>query len=199
MKSSSLLSAGVCFLWVTLRSVEVIAQCPTCPKVDWTTLPSTYTHAEGAVVDQFSQGVIPTAHAHEVRQTSVYRHHRSSLQGAFSTDHYHRVDQFGAPVQPYGEWRYPYRPYSVPYQAWGPQLPQVLNNVNGFNRGIGLPWNGGPMNPGIGFGGFGVPGNGDLIPGPMNALPAQQDEFYPSAPEPPQMTDRQFFYSPIRP
>ncbi len=59
----------------------------------------------------------------------------------------------------------------------------------------GMP--GGHWNGGQGFaapnwnGGF---GNG-LIPGPANALPPQSDEYYPDAPEPPPMSDRDFFYS----
>ncbi len=176
--------------------------------VDWTTLPSTYTHRDGQRVDQFEEGVQPTTFANDLRQTSIYRYHRSSLQGTNSVDHYHRVDRVGDPVQPYGEWRYPYRPYSVPYQAWGPQLPQFYSNANvgGFGYGPNWPYAGVGQPGAIPF--FNNPnvgprwnqgwGNG-LIPGPANALPPELDEYYPEPPQPPPMTDRDFFYSPIRP
>ncbi len=180
--------------------------------VDWTSLPSTFTHREGVQVDQFASAVQPTTYADELRSTSVYRHHRSSLQGGNSTDHYHRVDEYGGNVRPYGEWRYPYRPYSVPYQGWGPQLPQVYSNFQspnfrgnnfgpigqGQNRQLQDPQ---VLNPNAGFynGNFGGPAGGTVLPGPQNALSPLQDEFYPDAPEPRPMSDRDFFYSPIRP
>lgn len=205
--------------------------------VDWTTLPSTYTHRDGVAVDQYEQPVEPTTYANELRQTSVYRYERSTLQGNNSADHYHRVDSYGGAVQPYGEWRYPYRPYSVPYGAWGPQMPQAYSNFQfgngngnggggrggriGTGGGYGQAWPyggngvgtigngiGGIGNIGLGNGAYGY-GNGQygpygnngsgFLPGPANALTPGQDEYYPDAPEPAQMSDRDFFYTPYRP
>ncbi len=113
--------------------------------LDWTTLTSTYTHDQGGQrVDQFALAVEPQSMERADFVKSGYRHTRSTLQAGFSSDNYHLTEQWGQPVRPYGEWRYPNRPFSVPYGQWGPQLPQV---VVGGNQ-----WNGfGPMgmNPGM--------------------------------------------------
>lgn len=102
--------------------------------VDWTTLQSTYSHDEnGTRLDQYSQGVQPVVALRPDYVRSGFRHTRSTLQAGFSSDNYHVVEQWGGDVRPYGEWRYPYRPFSVPYGMWGPQLPQVVG---------GLPWGG---------------------------------------------------------
>ena len=50
---------------------------------------------------------------------SGYRHYRSTIQAGGSADNLHIVEEWGRPVRPYGEWRFPYRPYSVPYSQWG--------------------------------------------------------------------------------
>lgn len=234
MKNSSALPMLIALFVISTADVTVrpaaAQQCPDCSlaAVDWTTMPSTYTHRDGAPVDQYAQVVEPTTYANELRQTSIFHHHRSSLQGNNSADHYHRVDRYGPPVQPYGEWRYPYRPFSVPYAGWGPQLPQAVANVGVFPRGYGAYWphdaagQGGGIGPGVqpapGLrpnlpgnqwpGGFNpwLGGSNPLqdfgsgfLPGPGNALLPGQDEYYPMAPEPPPMSDRDFFYSPIRP
>jgi len=170
---------------------------------DWTTAPSTYTHdSQGQRVDQYALPLEPVSNERADFVRSGFRHTRSSLQVGFSADHYHQTEQWGQPVQPYGEWRYPNRPFSVPYGQWGPQLPQVLGT------GIGVPWfpnrpplfgnpsgMNGDMNsmqmpprfPGSGIGnGLGIGdgsgiGNG-LGVGPWNTLPAGQDEYYQQAP-----------------
>jgi len=226
-------------------------------RVDWTTMASTYTHdVQGSRVDQFAQGVQPVIYERPDYQRSGFRHFRSSLQGGNSADHIHIVDQWGPSVRPYGEWRYPTRPFSVPYPAWGPQLPLTSVNANfnqqgvfprpGFPRGphgdmpggpvgngVGPQWQGGnqgfgphpgwqgqPGGPGFGpgfgpggngppnydpyaggpngFGQFGPGAVGQYGVGPANALRADQDEYYAPAPEPPQMPDRDFFFSPGR-
>lgn len=222
MKASSLSLALILFAASTSASLAE-APCRDCTpaSVDWTTLPSTFSHREGYAVDRYDRGVTPVTYSDSLRTTSIYRHHRSSLQGVNSADHYHRVDQFGPPVVPYGEWRYPYRPYSVPYDAWGTQLPQVYSPTQfDLNTGNGR---GGPRTPNgydptIRYGDpsqidprYGDPryderANGSrpfgfppLIPGPRNALPAAADEYYPEPPEPKPLSDRDFFYSPIRP
>jgi len=230
-------------------------------RIDWTTMPSSYTHTQGARVNQFAQGVQPVIYERPDYQRSGFRHFRSSLQVGNSADHIHIVDQWGPSVRPYGEWRYPYRPYSVPYPGWGPQLPQTSVNAN-FNQQLQFP-NGmpsgmpsgppgappgmpggnvyGPLGPsgnqpvgvpsgwpyssgGYGFGpggyypgaynynpyaggpnGFGQFGQnggnfgvGQYGVGPANALRTDQDEYYQDAPQPPQMNDRDFFFSPGR-
>ncbi|MBU6239363.1 MAG: hypothetical protein KGQ51_16195 [Planctomycetes bacterium] len=124
------------------HSVKPVAQ-PATPSVDWTTMPSTYTHdATGQRVDQYALGVEPEAVSEAGVVRSGFTHTRSSLQVGFNSDHYHVTEQWGDQVRPYGEWRFPYRPFSVPYGAWGPQLPQVSV------QGLGVyPWGVGPGQP----------------------------------------------------
>jgi hypothetical protein len=180
--------------------------------VDWTTMPSTYSHdQQGQRVDQYALAVEPLSPERTDIVRSGYRHSRSTLQTGFSADHYHTTEQWGGPVQPYGEWRYPNRPFSVPYGQWGPQLPQVIGGGfpivgPGFNNagpnmqvhpnnqlppgaGMGQP-NLGPNHPhnhphNNGWNGQWnqnvAPANG-LQVGPWNTLPATQDEYYQQAP-----------------
>lgn len=180
--------------------------------VDWTTLPSTFSHDDsGQRVDQFVAPVSPETAERPDYVRSGFRHTRSSLQAGFGADHYHVTEQWGQPVRPYGEWRYPNRPFSVPYSQWGPQLPQVVAGVLPWQAGPIGPWNGnggrgprgpgqiGPGNPGqnpnqpnpnqpginqpdpFGQGQFGQ-GAGMFGVGPNNVLPANQDEYYHQAP-----------------
>jgi hypothetical protein len=144
-------------------------------------------------------------------------HFRSSLQFGPSADHYHRVEQWGPPIQPYGEWRFPFRPYSVPYDQWG--APFAGLNL-GFGRPIipVRPFPGGgrpPAGPGGGAGGRpganpGVPRPGvGSQPGyfpPGSVQPWQPQLPYPDFPysegeyrdsgAPPRLNDRQFYYQP---
>lgn len=85
---------------------------------DWFTAGSYYTHNP-----QTNQRVHQYAPDPVVRHTpdpfmSVYRQQRSSMTVDGSSDHYHKVYQFGDTVRPYGEWEFPFRPYSVPYSDW---------------------------------------------------------------------------------
>jgi hypothetical protein len=119
---------------------------------DWMTWPSTYTHdVKGVQVDQYAMPVQPLGPNRQDYQRSGFRHFRSTLQVGQSADNYHLVEEFGRPIEPYEQWRFPYRPYGVPYDAWGPQTPFALSVGGGFG-----------LNPGIGFGhgmhGTGVPG-----------------------------------------
>lgn len=127
-------------------------------------MPSTYTHDEtGQRVDQFAQEIEPEAPSQANLVRSGYTHTRSSLQVGFNSDHYHVTEQWGGDVRPYGEWRYPYRPFAVPYGAWGPQLPQVAVNGVGVNPwGVwpNQPWPGQNGHPGHGHPGHGHPGQG---------------------------------------
>lgn len=109
---------------------------------DWMTWPSTYTHepVRGKRVDQYAQPVQPIAHRDPTFQRSGYRNYRSTLQGATSADNMHIVEQWGAPVVPYEQWRFPFRPYGTPYNAWGPQAPYGMFNSN-INANIGQPGN----------------------------------------------------------
>ena len=206
---------------------------PNCvAKADWTMLPSTYTHdAMGNRVKQYAQGIEPVSNESPDFQRSGFRHTRSSLQAGNSSDNFHIVERWGGSVQPYGEWRYPYRPYSVPYGAWGPQSPLINApqnnswnaNFPGFQQGQGGGNMGPPNMGGMGFmggtggGGQGAfPGghpqgnwqgnpwqNGFNNPGfgvgPNNALRPDQDDYYAPAPEPPPVSDRDFFFLPNRP
>ncbi len=138
--------------------------------IDWTTAASTYTHNDsGQRVDQFAEGAGATVVERKDFQRSGFRHSRSTLQTGFSSDNYHSVEQWGPDVRPYGEWRYPNRPFAVPYGMWGPQPPQVMG---------GMPW--GPGYPGM------YPPVGPGMPptgaGPWNALGPTQDDYYPQAP-----------------
>jgi hypothetical protein len=217
---------------------------PNCvAKVDWTMLPSTFTHdVMGNRVNQYAQGIQPVSNERADFERSGFRHSRSTLQAGNSSDNFHVVERWGPPVQPYGEWRYPFRPFAVPYGAWGPQSPLVNapqnNSWNFGNPGFhpGHPGHQGNGNMGVppsgpagmqGMGGF--PGGGWVPPGgggpsgqwpgnswpghawpqgnnnfgfgvgPSNALRPDQDDYYAPAPEPPPVSDRDFFFVPRRP
>lgn len=196
-----LLKTGVASILISIPvGTSTWALDPNCvSRADWTTLPSTYTHdARGNRVDQYADGIAPIANDRADYQRSGFRHTRSTLQAGNSVDNLHIVDKWGGNVQPYGEWRYPYRPYSVPYEAWGPQSPRV--NVqqgnpwgtNGYSGAFpGQPGGVWPGYPGV----QGANGNGFGV-GPNNALRPDQDDYYPAAPEPPPVSDRDFFFVP---
>ncbi|MBC8350981.1 MAG: hypothetical protein H8E66_03285 [Planctomycetes bacterium] len=122
---------------------------------DWITAPSYYTHdpTSGERVTQYSPIGPFYTYSQSSFSRSGYRNTRSSLQVGGSADHYHTTEQWGKPIQPYGEWRHPYRPYSVPYGAWGPQF------YGGYPLGRGR----GGFGPG--YGGGGLPGGGIGLPG----------------------------------
>ncbi len=152
---------------------------PNCvAKVDWTTLPSTYSHdGMGNPVKQYAQGIQPVSNESPDFQRSGFRHTRSTLQAGDSSDNFHIVERWGSPVQPYGEWRYPYRPYSVPYGAWGPQSPLV-------NAPQSNSWN--AQFPGFqpGLGGGGNIGQPDMGPmGPMGGIRGMQSGIQPGFPQ----------------
>ncbi len=117
---------------------------PSVDAADWLTLPSHYTHdlATGLRVTQFAPVASPTAPMARDFRSSGYVSTRSSLNYGQSADNYHRVEQWGPPVLPYGEWRFPNRPYSAPYSQWGAPF-----------AGLGSVF------PGVGFPGYGFPGN----------------------------------------
>ncbi len=103
--------------WAAALLVPYVAQ-----GADWITAPSYYTHdpSTGQRVDQYSPIGPFYTYARPDFLRSGYRHTRSSIQAGNSADHMHLVEEWGRPVRPYGEWRFPFRPYSVPYADWGP-------------------------------------------------------------------------------
>lgn len=113
---------------------------------DWILAPSTFTHdpQTGERIAQFAP--IPPVYMRAGRPDYVesgYRHRQSVIRDRRgSADRLHITQEWGRPVRPYGEWRFPYRPYSVPYPLWGP--PQVnyfsspdLGPYRGWGRGPG--------------------------------------------------------------
>ena len=128
---------------------------------DWMTAPSYYTHNEQTCerVDQYRPDPVVI---HTPRSSvSSYHHVRNTIQVGDSIDIYHRVTRTGQTVRPYGEWRFPYRPFSVPYSQWGPN----------FQGGYPVPFGFGPGGFGQGFNGpFGPGGviNGAGWPQPWN-------------------------------
>jgi hypothetical protein len=165
----------------TVRPLKRQTHLPKQVPADWTTLPSTYTHdPTGLRVDQFAQAIEPESNERPDFVRSGYRHSRSSLQAGFSSDHYHVTEQWGPSVQPYGNWRYPYRPFSVPYSQWGPQLPQV---VAGGGPWMGLPFHQPPGQlPGQPPWGNGNSGAGGMGNGPPNtALPNMAAPSFPNS------------------
>lgn len=121
---------------------------------DWISDPSYYTHSPQATtrVTQYAAVgpffVQPGPNYVE----SGYHHERSSIRVGDSSDNYVRVTRWGDPVRPYGEWQFPHRPYSVPYDMWGPAYPPF---------GFSAPYGYGP-GP---YAGFGFPNDNGLPPG----------------------------------
>jgi hypothetical protein len=175
--------------------------------VDWLTLPGRYTHTPttGQRINQYAQVEAPPLVDQTARVSSGYTHYRSTIQVGQSADNYHRVDQWGPPVRPYGEWQFPFRPYSAPYQDWGAPFAGLNlgfgfpgvgfpphgggnwggggggGNWGGGNGGGGNWGNGNNGNWGGGFPGSGFPGGG--IPGqPINPYPINPNGPYPVPP-----------------
>ena len=100
---------------------------------DWITAPSYFTHDQtGQRVQQFTP-IGPFYYNDQGNYVrSGYRHTRSSMQFGGSVDHYHSVEEWGRPIQPYDEWRFPTRPYAVPYSQWGPPFAGLGGGFGGF-------------------------------------------------------------------
>ncbi len=141
---------------------------------DWMTYRSTYTHdAYGQRVDQHTRPVEPLSPDQGNLVRSGFRHYRSTIQGSTTADNLHITHEWGRPVMPYEHWRFPYRPFGVPYDQWGPPVPNVLSNFNfqGNNWPVGPGLGQVPMGqprpglpgaelPGAGMPGAGMPGAG---------------------------------------
>ncbi len=125
---------------------------------DWMTWRSTYTHdpVYGQRVDQYARPADPVSPRRPDFQRSGYRNYRSTLQTGNSADNLHIVEQWGAPVVPYEQWRFPYRPFGVPYDAWGPPTPYgIFNGYQGWAPGTIQPY---PIQP----------PSGQWAPSPLN-------------------------------
>ena len=135
---------------------------------DWLTLPSSFSHdaAGGGRVSQYAPITGPTVPLASNFRTSGFTHMRSSLNYGSSADNYHRVERWGDPIRPYGEWRFPFRPYSTPYPNWG--APYAGLNLN-FNRGYGNGFGGSAgYQPGLPrSGNLGRPGLPSSGPNPL--------------------------------
>jgi len=139
---------------IQINSVRASDCCDVAPDAtDWLTLPSTFTHdpKNGQRVSQYAAIESPTAPMPPNFLSSGYTHTRSNLNFRGSQDNYHRVETWGAPVRPYGEWQRPFRPYSVPYDLWGAPFAGFNDLWPPFRRG-----NRGGLGPGFGRG----PGSG---------------------------------------
>src|SRR4051812_31644800 len=123
---------------------------------DWATSPSYYTHdlSNGQRVSQY-QPIGPFYYfTRPDYLKSGYRQYRSTVDLGNSSDNMHIVEQWGAAVQPYEVWRFNYRPYSAPYQQWGPPFGGLGGGSGGYpysGNGLG----GGANIYGGGYGGFG--------------------------------------------
>jgi hypothetical protein len=128
---------------------------------DWATSPSYYTHNwnNGDRVVQY-QPIGPFYYfTRPDYLKSGYRQYRSTIDLGNSSDNMHVVEQWGAAVVPYDQWRFQYRPYSAPYPAWGPPYGGLGGGSGGY------PYSGNGVGGGANiFGGF-FPGYGGGIGG----------------------------------
>ena len=156
---------------------------------EWITVPSYFTHdpQNGQSVQQHTPIGPIFVQPRGDYQKSGYRHTRSSIQAGGRSDNLHIVEEWGRPVRPYGEWRFPYRPNAVPYDLWGPPIvgppgygyarphaqyrrghgPHVNHHTGRFdqnsNPGYGSPSYGNPNygNPSYGNPSYGNPSYGN--------------------------------------
>ena len=87
---------------------------------DWISDPSYYTHSpqSGTRVAQYAPIGPFFVEPRPDYMESGYHQERSSIRVGDSTDNYVRMTRWGEPVRPYGEWQFPFRPYSVPSHLW---------------------------------------------------------------------------------
>jgi len=171
------------------------------PAADWITAPSYYTHdgSSGERVAQYSPIGPFYYFTRPDYVKSGYRQYRSTLDLGNSSDNMHVVEQWGAQIVPYEQWRFPYRPYSAPYPAWGPPYGGLGGGTGGYpySGGSGANIFGGffpPYGGGVGgYGGFGgvgpyaAPGGGmgggfpgGFTPPAVNFAQPWLDGHYPS-------------------
>ena len=125
---------------------------------DWIVAPSYFTHdpQTGKRVAQYTPIGPVYSYWRADYVESGFHHYRSSIVYGGTADNYFRVKEWGRPVRPFGEWRFPYRPYSVPYPLWNTPYYGMYQ----FNGGWPVPY---PYAPGHGHGPGPAPGPG---PGP---------------------------------
>jgi hypothetical protein len=194
---------------------------------DWITAPSSYTHdwSSGERVAQYSPIGPFYYYTRPDYLKSGYRQYRSTIDLGNSSDNMHVVEQWGAPVVPYEQWRFPYRPYSAPYPAWGPPYGGLGGGTGGYpysggnganifggffppygGYGFGGPGYGGPgygalSAPGSGGPGMGGPGGfpggfpGTFFPPAVNFAQPWLDGHYPSY----DLNDRSQYWRPYQP
>jgi hypothetical protein len=162
MKTRHILVA-FCGLFALTASVSLAGE--------WVTARSCYTHdpQTGEHVQQYAPIGPFYLQAQGNYRRSGYHHTRSSIQVGTSSDNYHVVERFGESVRPYGEWRFPFRPHSVPAYLSTPQF---------HGRGYGGQYGGGHYGGGY-YGGLrlgaGVPAGrfpGGRLPGASVPPPA---------------------------
>ena len=160
---------------------------------DWIFAPSDYTHnpSTGKRIDQYAAPPPQYVYTQPNYARSVYRYERSSLQVGDSIDNLHIVNSAGPAFAPYRTWQLPFRPYAVPYDAWGPQVPGgfgggAFGPYGAFGPGVGFggPGFGGPGFGGPGFGGpgYGGPGGGGYGAGPWGPVDGFGGQVNPYAP-----------------
>ncbi len=161
--------------------------------VDWMTLPGKYSHgADQHRVAQYQSDEPAIAPQVDNFQRSGFRHTRSTLQYDQTADNMHIVERWGAPIEPYEQWRFPYRPYGTPYPNWGPPYAGLGGNT------FASPFGFGGFFGGFGGGGF---GGGVVNPYPVTPngpypVPPYYDGYYPSYPNKPRLNDPQFYFKP---
>jgi hypothetical protein len=177
---------------------------------EWATAPSYYTHdwTSGQRVAQYSPIGPFYYYSRPDYLKSGYRQYRSTIDLGNSSDNMHVVEQWGAQIVPYEQWRFPYRPYSAPYPAWGPPYGGLGGGTGGYpyGGGSGASIYGGFFPPYGGFGGYGAggPGYGGFatpggVPGPfappaVNYAQPWLDGHYPSY----DLNDRSQYWRPYQ-
>jgi hypothetical protein len=165
-------------LFIPFLGALALAACGVGPgsaaAADWITAPSTYTHDPMTAerVAQYSPIGPFYYYARPDYLKSGYRNYRSTIDLGNSSDNLIITEQWGGPVRPFEEWRFPYRPYSVPYDLWGPPYGG-LGNYGLFYGGFPGPY------PYGGFGG--APATGAAAGG----LPGGPGGFFPGHHHPP--------------
>lgn len=151
LNSTQTASARRVLVAACLASLGLFVGPSSAPASDWMLYPSYYTHdpATGQRVAQYAAKTPAMVRSYPGAMQSGYRHTQSTLRVGPQADYLHVVQEWGRPVRPYGEWQFPYRPYSVPYWQWGsPWAGAVIApgwwgypmpNPYGVPRGGGLP------------------------------------------------------------